>query len=95
MQNKELPRFLPTESTPLNQKIFTELLPKLITKEGTEIKAGEALFHDKSDERILFPSPVSGKVVEVVRGAKRKILSLKILADSKARIQRFWQERCE
>lgn len=62
---------------------FHGITPKLIAKEGTEVKAGEALFYEKSDERILFPSPVSGKVTEIVRGAKRKILAMKILADGK------------
>ncbi|AUC86100.1 NADH:ubiquinone reductase (Na(+)-transporting) subunit A [Polaribacter sp. ALD11] len=61
---------------------FHGIIPKLIAKEGTEVKAGEALFHSKSDARILFPSPVSGKVVEVIRGARRKVLAVKITADA-------------
>ena len=61
---------------------FHGIIPKLIAKEGTEVKAGEALFHSKSDARILFPSPVSGKVVEVIRGARRKVLAVKISADA-------------
>ena len=31
---------------------------------------------------ILFPSPVSGKVTEVIRGARRKVLAVKIAADA-------------
>jgi Na+-transporting NADH:ubiquinone oxidoreductase subunit A len=62
---------------------FHGIIPKLITKEGTEVKAGEALFHSKSDPRILFSSPVSGKVVAVERGARRKVLAVKISADAK------------
>ncbi|WP_435414609.1 Na(+)-translocating NADH-quinone reductase subunit A [Polaribacter aestuariivivens] len=61
---------------------FHGIIPKLTAKEGAEVNAGEALFHSKSDERILFPSPVSGKVVEVVRGARRKVLAIKISADA-------------
>ena len=61
---------------------FHGITPKLLAKEKTEIKAGEALFYSKADERILFPSPVSGEVVEIVRGAKRKIIEIKIIADS-------------
>ncbi|MGB0892413.1 MAG: Na(+)-translocating NADH-quinone reductase subunit A [Flavobacteriaceae bacterium] len=61
---------------------FHGVIPKLIAKEGTVVEAGEALFYSKSDERILFPSPVSGKVVEVVRGARRKVLAMKIEADT-------------
>ena len=62
---------------------FHGITPKLIAKEGTEVKVGETLFYSKSDERILFPSPVSGKVTEVIRGARRKILAIKITADAK------------
>jgi Na+-transporting NADH:ubiquinone oxidoreductase subunit A len=68
---------------------FHGITPKLLAKEKTEVKAGEALFYSKADERILFPSPVSGEVVEVVRGAKRKILEIKILADTSQKYQDF------
>ncbi len=60
---------------------FHGIIPKLVAKEGAEVKAGDTLFYSKSDERILFPSPVSGKVVEVIRGARRKVLTVKIEAD--------------
>lgn len=60
---------------------FHGIVPKVISKLGAEVKAGEPLFHSKSNENMLFPSPVSGEVVEIVRGAKRKILAFKILAD--------------
>ena len=61
---------------------FHGITPKLVAKEGAEVKAGDTLFYSKSDERILFPSPVSGKVTEVIRGARRKVLALKIAADT-------------
>jgi len=73
---------LPTSSVyAIKPEDFHKITPKLTAKEKTELKAGEALFYSKADERILFPSPVSGEVIEVVRGAKRKILEIKILAD--------------
>jgi len=62
---------------------FHGITPKLVAKEGAEVKAGDTLFYSKSDERILFPSPVSGKVTEVIRGARRKVLAIKIAADTK------------
>ena len=68
---------------------FHGIIPKLLAKEKSEIKAGEALFFSKADDRVLFPSPVSGEVVEVVRGAKRKILEIKILADKSQQYQDF------
>ena len=68
---------------------FHGVIPKILAKEGTEVKAGEALFHDKSDERILFSSPVSGKVSEIIRGARRKVLTIKITADGKQEYKDF------
>ena len=65
----------------LKPQDFHGINPKLIAKEGAKVKAGESIFHSKSDDRILFPSPVSGKIIEIIRGAKRKIVSIKIAAD--------------
>ena len=68
---------------------FHGITPKLTAKEGAIVKAGDTLFYSKSDERILFPSPVSGKVVEVIRGARRKVLAVKIAADAKQEYKAF------
>ncbi len=68
---------------------FHGIIPKVIAKQGTEVKAGEPLFHSKSNENMLFPSPVSGEIVEIVRGAKRKILAFKILADKEQQYADF------
>ncbi|NNC49750.1 MAG: Na(+)-translocating NADH-quinone reductase subunit A [Flaviramulus sp.] len=60
---------------------FHSVVPKLVAKEGAVVKAGETLFYDKSNEVITFSSPVSGKVLEVIRGPKRRIDAIKIEAD--------------
>lgn len=60
---------------------FANLSPKLLVKEGDEILAGSPLFYDKNNEAIKFSSPVSGEVISVVRGDKRKVLEVRILAD--------------
>ena len=65
----------------LNLKDFHGITPKMLVKQGAELKAGEALFYDKSNEDMLFVSPVSGELIEIERGARRRIISLKILAD--------------
>jgi len=65
----------------VNPNDFHKITPKLIVKVGAKVKAGEALFHAKSNDKILFPSPVSGELIEIVRGEKRKVLALKIAAD--------------
>ncbi len=60
---------------------FIDVIPKLLVKQGDEVQAGTHLFYDKSNEAIKFCSPVSGEVVEIIRGEKRKILGVRILAD--------------
>lgn len=65
----------------LNLDDFHGVTPKMLVKEGAEVKAGEPLFYNKNKENMLFVSPVSGELVEIVRGARRRILTLKILAD--------------
>jgi Na+-transporting NADH:ubiquinone oxidoreductase subunit A len=60
---------------------FTGVIPKLLVKEGDEVLAGTSLFYDKANEALKFSSPVSGEIAEIVRGEKRKILEIKILAD--------------
>jgi Na+-transporting NADH:ubiquinone oxidoreductase subunit A len=56
-------------------------MPKVVVKEGDNVKAGSVLFHDKKNEQIVFTAPVSGEIVEIKRGEKRKLLEVKILAD--------------
>ncbi|MFD0989729.1 Na(+)-translocating NADH-quinone reductase subunit A [Mariniflexile jejuense] len=60
---------------------FHGVIPKLISKVGSKVKAGEPVFYDKSNENVKFVSPVSGEIIEIVRGEKRKILSIKLQAD--------------
>lgn len=55
--------------------------PKLLVAEGDNVKAGTPIFYDKKNDRVMHASPVSGEVVEVRRGEKRKILEVVILAD--------------
>lgn len=68
---------------------FSGLTPKLLVKEGDEVKAGTPLFYDKDNEAVKFCSPVSGEVIEIVRGEKRKILEVKILADKEIKYVSF------
>ncbi|MEN8137984.1 MAG: Na(+)-translocating NADH-quinone reductase subunit A [Bacteroidota bacterium] len=68
---------------------FHGVTPKLTVKVGAQVKAGDSLFYSKYDDRIKFTSPVSGEVVEIVRGAKRKILEVKVLVDSEVTYKEF------
>ena len=63
--------------------------PKLLVKEGDNVKAGTPLFYDKQNEQVMFAAPVSGEVVEIRRGAKRKLLEIKILADKTVEYEAF------
>jgi len=64
----------------LNLQDFHGISPKILIKEGAEVKAGEALFYNKKHENMLFVSPVSGELIEIKRGDRRRIISLKISA---------------
>lgn len=64
---------------------FHFLVPKCLVNTGDEVKAGTPLFYSKKHPEVKICSPVSGEVVEVVRGAKRKLMSIKILADKETR----------
>jgi Na+-transporting NADH:ubiquinone oxidoreductase subunit A len=65
----------------INLEDFHGITPKMLVKEGAELKAGEPLFFNKNVEEMMFVSPVSGELIEIERGARRRILSLKVLAD--------------
>ncbi|MDF4204915.1 Na(+)-translocating NADH-quinone reductase subunit A [Maribacter sp. SA7] len=60
---------------------FHGITPKMMVKQGAEVKVGEPLFYNKNMENMLFVSPVSGELIEIERGDRRRILTLKILAD--------------
>jgi Na+-transporting NADH:ubiquinone oxidoreductase subunit A len=64
-------------------------MPKALVKEGDSVKAGTPLFHDKRHENVMYVAPVSGEIVEVKRGEKRKLLEIKILADKKMEFETF------
>ena len=68
---------------------FHRVIPKLIAREGATLKAGDAVFYDKRDERVLFPSPVSGTITEIIRGERRKILEIRITPDATQSFQDF------
>lgn len=68
---------------------FIDLVPKLLVNQGDEVKAGTPLFYDKHNERVKICSPVSGEVIEILRGEKRRILEIKILADKETIYEPF------
>ncbi|MCB0382343.1 MAG: Na(+)-translocating NADH-quinone reductase subunit A [Psychroserpens sp.] len=68
---------------------FHSVIPKLVAREGATLKAGDVIFYDKSNEDVKFVSPVSGTVIEVLRGPKRRIDAIKIQADKEQSFKDF------
>ena len=64
-----------------NLNDFHGVMPKMIVKEGAEVKAGEPIFYNKDVPEMLFVSPASGEIAAIERGARRRIRTIKILAD--------------
>lgn len=62
---------------------FSGIVPRLEKKEGEAVTAGEAIYHDKSQESIKVCSPVSGTIKEIRRGERRKIEAIIIESDGK------------
>lgn len=80
---------LPVETVAIKPDDFHGVRFKLSVKEGDEVKAGSPLFYNKDHEQVKFCSPVSGEVAEVVRGAKRRILEVRVLADKAIEYEDF------
>ncbi len=78
-----------SETFALKPTDFAGIRSKLCVKQGDEVKAGTPLFYSKDHESIKFCSPGSGEVVEILRGAKRKILEVRILADKEIQYEDF------
>lgn len=68
---------------------FTGVTPKPVVKEQQTVKAGEALFIDKNHPEVKFVSPVSGEVIAVNRGARRKVLSIVVKPDAEQKYVEF------
>jgi Na+-transporting NADH:ubiquinone oxidoreductase subunit A len=85
LQGKAAPKVVETEQPEtfvIKPTDFQGLyIPKPVVNVGDTVKAGSPLFHDKSHETVIHTSPVSGEIVEIKRGDKRKLLEIKILAD--------------
>lgn len=62
---------------------------KLHVKVGDKVLAGTALLSSKSNESIVVTSPISGEVVDVVRGEKRVLLEIRIKSDETINYEKF------
>ena len=63
--------------------------PKLSVNVGDNVKAGDPIFYDNLTPEVIYTAPVSGEVVEINRGPKRRLDEIKILADKEVVFKEF------
>lgn len=68
---------------------FNGMKSKLLVKEGDEVKAGTPILFDKNNDKIKVCAPISGEITEIVRGEKRKLVEIRILADKDPKFEDF------
>ena len=80
----------PSDTFAIKPADFLGLLrPKVPVKEGDTVKAGTPILFDKKMNDVMYCAPVSGEVVEIKRGDRRKLLEIKILADKTIEYEKF------
>ena len=50
--------------------------PKMLVKEGDQVKRGQALFEDRKANGVCFTAPGAGRIVAVNRGERRRLISV-------------------
>lgn len=70
----------------IDPREFKGLIPRLAAREGEVVKKGETLFFHKFNQEIRVVSPVSGRVKEVRRGARRVITDVVVEVDGEASV---------
>lgn len=79
---QELADFAPAQTFAIKPTDFIGMQrPKVLVKEGDTVKAGTPVLIDKAMDQVIYAAPVSGEIVEIKRGERRKLLEIKILAD--------------
>ena len=63
-------------------------IAKPLVREGDNVKAGTPVFYEKTMEDVLFCAPVSGEIIEIKRGKRRRVLEIKILADKEVEFEK-------
>ncbi|MEP3846629.1 MAG: Na(+)-translocating NADH-quinone reductase subunit A [Paracoccaceae bacterium] len=63
---------------------YIGLKPSIVVSKGESVGPGSPVMFDKNMPNALIVSPIAGKVVEINRGARRKLISIVIEADENA-----------
>ncbi|NDV45645.1 Na(+)-translocating NADH-quinone reductase subunit A [Paludibacter sp. 221] len=80
---------MPSEVIAMVPDHYHGVIPKVMVKPGDKVKAGTPVFHDKTFENMNFASPVSGEIIAVNRGDRRKVLSITIAREDKIEYEKF------
>ena len=80
-----------SKTVALRPSDFTGIVPKVVVREGDHVLAGDALFVNKQFPEVQFASPVSGTVKSILRGERRRVLSVSVEADDKQEYRDFGQ----
>jgi len=76
---------------------YAGLKPRMQVEVGQAVGLGEPLFVDKRDPDVIYPSPGSGRVVEINRGRRRVLQSVVVALDDSAATGRTFDvsSRCD
>ena len=66
----------------INPDDFKNIKPKLVVKVGDKVKIGQKLFFDKNSPRVFFCSPVSGEILDIKLGNRRKLEYVEISCEN-------------
>jgi len=87
---KQIEAFQPVQTFAIKPTDFVGMQrPKVLVNEGDTVKAGTPVLIDKKHDKVLYAAPVSGEIVEIKRGEKRKLLEIKIMADKEISYESF------
>ncbi len=65
---------------------YPSIKPVLAVEEGSRVKLGETLMHDRTDPRLRLVSPGAGVVTTIHRGAKRALRSVVVTLEGEGEI---------
>ena len=74
---------IPNHPVAILREDYNGLKPTMLVAEGDKVILGQPLFEDKKNPGVLICAPVSGVVEKIVRGEKRRLLSVIIRPQSK------------
>lgn len=70
---------------------YLGLRPTMMIAVGDKVREGQPLFEDKKNPGVFICSPVSGEIVDIVRGERRRLLAVTIRPDESLEPIRFTQ----